>query len=208
MEKAQNSKKVSIDEQKLSKEEQDLNNELIPVCPKCLSDIEIISIDENQTNEKSNYTMKYRCLRENIINHTSFKEYIQLIKEKKKVILKDKCEKHQSKKFISYCFDCNNHLCEDCLKSGIHVKHVKNNIIKVKPLEEELDIIKEVIKNFKLRLTKIKKEKENKEKEFKELIDKDKKNLKKKLDNIKEKNKINENMELNNDKRKYILDID
>jgi hypothetical protein len=57
MDKAQNSNKVSIDEQKLSKEEQDLNNELIPVFPKCLSDIEIISIDENQTNEKSNYTI-------------------------------------------------------------------------------------------------------------------------------------------------------
>ena len=203
-------KKIKSD-QKLSKEKQDLINELIPVCPKCLSDIEIISIDEIKENEEISHTMKYRCLKENIINNISFKEYIQSIKEKKEKnidILKDKCEKHQSKKFISYCFDCKGHLCEDCLKTGIHLKHVKNNIIEVKPLEEELDVVKEVINNYKLRLEKINKEKENKEKEYKELIDKDKKNMEKKLDNIKEKNKINENIELDNNKRKYILDID
>ena len=180
-------------------------------CPKCSSDIEILSIDETKTNEEINLFMKYRCLKENIINNISFKEYIQLIKEQKEKnidILTDKCEKHQSKKFVSYCFDCNNHLCEDCLKTGIHLKHVKNNIIEVKPLEEELDIVKEVVNNFTLRLEKIKREKENKEKEYKELIDKDKKNLEKKLDNMKEKSKINENIELDNNKRKYILDID
>ena len=79
--------------QKLSKEEQDLINELIPVCPKCLSDIEIISIDETKENEEISHTMKYRCLKENIINNISFKEYIQSIKEKNIDILKDKCEK-------------------------------------------------------------------------------------------------------------------
>jgi hypothetical protein len=50
-------------------------------------------------------------------------------------------------------------LTRDCLKAGIHLKHIKNNIIEVKPLEEELDIIKEVINNHKLKLEKIKKRK-------------------------------------------------
>jgi len=203
--------KVPKTNQELSKEEQDLIHELIPICPKCLSDIEIISINEIKTNEVINHTMKYRCLKENIINNISFKEYIQLIKENKEKnidILKDKCEKHQSKKFICYCFDCQNHLCEDCLKTGIHLKHLKNNIIEVKPLEEELDIVKEVINNTKIKLEKIKNEKENKEKKYKELINNNKKNLEKKLDNIIENNKINENKELDNNKRKYILDID
>ena len=190
------------------KEETDLIIELIPVCQKCLSDVEIISIDEIKTNAGINHIMKYRCLKENIINNISFKEYIQLIKEKNIDILKDKCENHQSKRYISYCFDYKNHLCEDCLKKGIHLKHVKNNIIEVKPLVEELDIVKAVINHYKLILEKIKKEKENKENEFKELINKDKKNLEKKLISEKEKNKIYENIELNNNKRKYILDID
>ena len=208
MEKEQKSNKVSLDAKIYPKEEQDLIKEFIPICPKCLSDIEIISIDETKTNEEINHIMKYRCLKENIINNISFKEYIQLIKEKNIEIIKDKCVKHQLKKFISYCFDCKSHLCEDCLKAGIHLKHIKNNIIEVKPLEEELDIIKEVINNHKLKLEKIKKEKENKEKEYKELINKDKKNLEKKLYNIEEKNKINQNKELDNNKKKYILDID
>ena len=211
MEKEQNLNGVLLAEQKPSKEDQNLINELIPLCPKCLSDIEIISIDEIKANEEINHIMKYRCLKENIINNISFEEYIQLIKEKKTKnidILKDKCEKHQSNKFISYCFDCKSHLCEDCLQTGIHLKHAKNNIIEVKPLEEELDIVNQVINIYKLKLEKIKKEKENKEKEYKELIDKDKKNLEKNLDNIKEKNKLNQNKELDNNKRKYILDID
>ena len=42
----------------------------------------------------------------------------------------------------------------------IHLKHVKNNIIEVKPFEEELNIIREVINDYELRIRKIKKEKE------------------------------------------------
>ena len=211
MEQKQNPNKVSKEVQLLSQEEQDIISKLYPICPTCSSNIEIISIDEIKTNEEINHTMKYRCIKENIINNISFKEYINLLKNKKeknKEQLKDECEKHQSKKFISYCFDCDNHLCEDCLKTGIHLKHVKNNIIEVKPIEEELDIIRGVIDVYKLRLEKIKKEKENIKGKYKELIDKDKRKIEEKLDNIKEKNKIKKKIELDNNKRKYILDID
>ena len=180
-------------------------------CPKCSSDIEILSIDETKTNEEINLFMKYRCLKENLVNNISFNEFIRLMKEKKieKIEkLNDECGKHSSKKFISYCFDCNNHLCEDCLKSGAHLKHVKNNIIEVKPLEEELDIVREVINDYKIKLEETKKEKEEKKKEYNKLMNHDKIKLERELDNIREKNNNKKIIELENNKKKYIMDID
>ena len=51
-------------------------------------------------------------------------------------------------KYISYCFDFNLHLFKECLKT---LNHRKNNIIEIQPIKEELDIIKEVIKDYKLK---------------------------------------------------------
>ena len=211
MKEEKNLNKIQRAKQNLTKEEKDLIKELYTVCPNCSSDIEILSIDENKVDEEISVIMKYKCLNENIINNISIKEYIKLIKEnKEKKIekLKDQCNKHLSKKYISYCFDCKCHLCEDCLKTGVHLEHVKNNIIEVKPFEEELNIIREVINDYELRIRKIKKEKENKRSEYDKLINKNKKILEEKLHNISEKNKIKKNIELENNKNKYILDID
>ena len=211
MKEEKNLNKIQTAKQNLTKEEKDLIKELYTVCPNCSSDIEILSIDENKVDEEISVIMKYKCLNENIVNNISIKEYIKLIKEnKEKKIekLKDQCEKHLSKKYISYCFDCKCHLCEDCLKTGVHLEHVKNNIIEVKPFEEELNIIREVINDYELRIRKIKKEKENKKSEYDKLINKNKKILEEKLHNISEKNKIKKNIELENNKNKYILDID
>ena len=117
------------------------------------------AIEENKQKEEKFLSKKPSKVPSRAISNQDIDN--QLIKEKNIEIIKDKCVKHQLKKFISYCFDCKSHLCEDCLKAGIHLKYIKNNIIEVKPLEEELDIIKEVINNHKLKLEKIKKEKEN-----------------------------------------------
>ena len=210
MKEEKNLNKIQTAKQNLTKEEKDLIKELYTVCPNCSSDIAILSIDENKVDEEISVIMKYKCLKENIVNNISIKEYIKLlkeIKEKKIEKLKDQCEKHLSKKYISYCFDCKCHLCEDCLKTGVHLEHVKNNIIEVKPFEEELNIIREVINDYELRIRKIKKEKENKKSEYDKLINKNKKILEEKLHNISEKNKIKKNIELENNKNKYILDI-
>lgn len=213
MNKKQNLNITQNEEKKSSQEEQNLTKELIPICQKCSSNIELISIDEIKTNEEINQIIKYRCIKEKTVNQISFKDYIKLIKEKEnneknQEDLKAQCEKHQSKNFISYCFDCNSHLCEDCLKASSHLMHIKNNIVEIEPLEEELNVIKNVIDDYKLRLKKIIKEKENKKRENEILFQINKKNLEKKIDNIKEKNKQEKNLELENNKRKYKKDID
>ena len=80
---------------------------------------------------------------------------------------KDKCEIHKDNNYyISYCFDCKCHICNECLKSGAHLTHKKNNIIEIKPIEQELNIISEFIKEHKNELARLYNEKEMKTKEL------------------------------------------
>ena len=97
--------------------------QLIPIyynCTECSSLIEILSV-----NEKNN-TIKFRCLRENN-NPEKLVPIKEYLKEKEKFKINkidEKCEKHKIK-YIFYCFNCKNHLCENCLKSKKHIKHKK-----------------------------------------------------------------------------------
>ena len=101
-------------------------NEYFIICHECSSSIEILSINED------NNIIEFRCIKENKNYIISIKEYLEKVKEyKDKNIndLKDKCEKHKNNNYISYCYECNCHLCEECLKTRIHIDHKKSNII-------------------------------------------------------------------------------
>ena len=176
-------------------------------CSKCSSLIEIISINEN------NNILKFRCLNKNN-NHSemvmSLKEYF---KEMKKYTNKGtnivKCEIHKkNNKFISYCYDCNCHLCEECLKTRKHINHLKNNIIEIKPIPEELNILKEIIKYYKNKTDNLIIEKNKKEKELNESLNnnklKENEAIKKKINT----NKINEEKEIELSEKEYLNDLD
>ena len=180
-------------------------NEYFPICHNCSSSIEILSI-----NDKNN-SIKYRCIKENKEYLISINEYLEKIKGfKKKNIyeLKDKCEEHKNNNYISYCYECNCHLCNECLKKGKHINHKKSNMLEIKPLEEEITIIKKVIKDYNERLEKIKKEKEEKTKEKKYELEKKIKNEEKKLENIKKENKKKEEKEIKEKEKEYIKEIE
>ena len=138
----------------------------------------------------------------------TIKEYLEKYKKyNNKKINNDKCEIHNNNKYISYCFDCNNHLCKDCLKNRKHIHHNKNNIIEVEPIKEELDIIKEIIKYYKNEAERLKNEKLEKTKELEVILNKKINNeneIKERNNNINEKNEKNELL-LNNNR--YISDI-
>ncbi len=97
-----------------------LNNEIYYNCSECSSSIEIISINEQ------NNVIEFNCLsKEN--KHPKkisipLKEYFEKMKKfNRRELNNDECEIHKDK-YISFCFDCNCHLCKKCLKSRVHLK--------------------------------------------------------------------------------------
>ena len=182
------------------------NNDLYYNCSECPSLIEIISINED------NNIIEFKCLnKDKEYNHEKkiipIKEYLLKMENYRKKNINDKCKEH-SCKYVSYCLDCNCHLCEECLKSRSHINHNKNNIIEIKPMKEELLIIEEIIKDYNIKIENLKNEKINKEKELKNTLNKNKEDEKKR---IKEKIKIINNEkdeELKLNKEEFISDIE
>ena len=183
----------------------ELNDDIYYNCSECFSHIEIISINEE------NNAIEFICLNE-ANNHPkkinmSLKEYLKKMKKYNSSKLnKDTCEKHKSK-YVSYCFNCSCHLCKECLKKRNHLNHVKNNIIEIQPMNEELNIVKHVIKDYE---GKIKYLMETKIKIINKLMgilneNKNYENIKNKENCIK--NEESKKSELKINRNKYIEDI-
>ena len=169
-----------------------LDTDCFTICHQCLSAIEILNIKEE------NDTIELRCIKENKRYTMSIKEYlkkIEEIKDKNTNEIKDKCKIHERNNYICYCFDCKTHLCNECLKTRIHINHRKNNIIEIKPREEEKEIIDEVIRDYENKLEEKIIEKEKKTKEYEEKKKKEKKEKRKEEKKLERENKINEEKE-------------
>ena len=178
-------------------------------CTECSSLIEILSIDE------VNNIIEFKCLNKechNIKKSMSINEYFEIIEKNKKInINEDKCREHiscKNNKYVSYCFDCNCHLCEECLKTRAHICHKKNNLIEIKPIKEELSIIEEVIKQYKNNIENFKNEEVNKIKELSNSLNEAKINEEKKIKNKIEINIKIKTKELKLNHDKYISDIE
>ena len=181
-----------------------LENNLL-LCPKCSSEIEIILLNE-ETN-----MFEFKCIKNShkiILSITQYIKELETIKNENNLnIFKDQCSIHKNNNYIIYCFDCNCHLCNECLKTGKHLIHKKSNIIEIQPLDIELKIISEVIKDKKIKLEKLYKEKEIKTKELNdELSDKKKKEIER-LNNKIEDFEYKSGIELEQNKKKYIKEI-
>ena len=172
-------------------------------CTKCSSLIEILSIDENKN------IIEFKCLNKDCHDSKktmTIKEYFEKMEKNKKITInEDICKEHincENNKFVSFCFDCNCHLCEECLKTRAHICHNKNNIIEIKPIKEELNIVEEVIKYYKNKIENLKNEKINKIKELDNYLNIEKINEDKKIKNKIEINKKSQakELKLNHDK--------
>ena len=200
---------------------EELNNNLIPEtpntstknkdilynCTECSSLIEILSINEDEN------IIQFKCLNKNcgIEKKKLLNEYFEeMEKYKQRNVNNDTCQKHSSKnnKYMSYCFDCNCHLCEEYLKTREYICHNKNNIIEIKPINEELNIIKEVIKDYTIRIEDLKKQKINTIKELDNLLNIKKKNEDEKIKNKIKSNESNKNKEIKLNLDKYKSDIE
>ena len=182
-------------------------NEINYNCSECSSLIEILLINED------NNIIKFKCLnktKKHNIKVMPINEYLEKMKKfNNNKINKDKCEIHTNKKYITYCLECNCHLCKDCLKTRIHINHNKNKIIsEIQPTKEELDIMKEIIKDYEIKLKNLKIEKTNKTNELDKALNVLKKIEKKHMEEKLQINKKNRENELKENYDKYISDIE
>ena len=112
------------------------NNNILYNCTECSSLIEVLLISEDKN------IIKFKCLNKdcNVEKTMSMNEYFKKMeKYNQRYINEDTCRKHiscKNNKYVSYCFDCNCHLCEECLKTREHICHNKNNIIEIKQLKK------------------------------------------------------------------------
>ena len=180
-------------------------NDLL-VCPECSSSIEIINLDE------VNNMLEFKCSKNNHKNNQiSIAQYLKNTEKNQNIKnlneFKDKCDIHKNNYYVSYCFDCKSHLCNECLQNGKHINHKKNNLIEVKPGDKELIIISEVIKKLNTELKNLNREKEIKSKELNEELKIAKKKENKILNNGIKLFKFKNNIELEQNTKKYLSDI-
>ena len=98
-------------------------NKDIPIFSYCIRCQQIICCNQECINKHFN---------NNKVNHeNNSNEYF--IDNNKRGI---KCILHFYKKNEAYCFDCNRHLCSECLRSGIHKLHRKVNMVEIIPSDE------------------------------------------------------------------------
>ena len=203
-----------------SQQEKTTGDSLIPIeeceekdiifynCDECSSLIEISSINENDN------MIVFKCLNKEKRHEKKIKikEYLEkMIKFKKKSLNEDVCLIHSDSenknKYVSFCFDCNKHLCRKCLKDRTHLTHYKNNIIEIQPIQEECDIVKEIIDDYDNKIKNLKIEKDNTIKKLEELLSK---NIIKQKDLIIKSNKacINDrDKELSENNELYIQEL-
>jgi hypothetical protein len=178
-------------------------------CTECTSPIELISFDEK------NYLIEFRCLNKEShgIKKMRISYYFSIIKNHKyenENEFKDKCtvQDHHSNNYSSFCFECNHHLCKLCLKGRTHIKHIKNQIIEIQPIQEELEIISAVIENYKKDLQNLEMEKEIEEKKLKDNFENEMSEEKLNLENKILLNDIHKKKEINSNKKEYLSDIE
>ena len=151
--------------------------------------------------------IKFKCINNKHEILIGINEYLEKMKKYNNIkINNDKCNIHNNK-YISYCFDCNIHLCKECLKNREHINHYKNYIIEINPNEEELDKLKKMINENAIIINNLIKEEDNKKKELKLKLEKYINNINKlKEEKIKRiENKRNEEIKIN--KKNYENEI-
>ena len=111
-------------------------------CTECSSTIEIVSLNEKEIEFKCNNKHNKKM---------NLKEYLKEMKKYNDIKLNDKiCKKH-NEEYLSYCFECNKHLCKECLKTGEHSYHYKIILIEIVPNNELIINVKNIIKQNRLK---------------------------------------------------------
>ena len=174
-------------------------------CSECPSVIEIINLDDE--------FIEFKCNNEHKIK-MRIEEYLNKIKENKDQMLlnnkanNSRCDIHKGEEYLSYCFQCNIHLCEKCLMTGEHSYHYKIYLVEIKPKEEIVKEIKNLIKNNKNKVKDLKKNKTDIENKINDILNQNIKKIKDIKNKNKKNNYNNEKEELKSNNNKYKLEIE
>ena len=175
-------------------------------CTDCTSLIEILKINEN------NNIIEFKCLNKNDSHQKSLKINQFLEKRKQQKIGNsntntDTCNEH-GQKFMSYCFECNKHICEKCQNEGNHLLHSKINIIEVEPSNEEKEILNKINEYYDEQIDLLNRYCISKSKKINSII----KRKEEKLDEIKNKEikeiKDKKELEIKKVKEKFLKEIE
>ena len=210
----------------------DINNIMSFKCP--IHGTKTMTIKDYLNNMKINTFLYSKCetckKQQNEINNNEIFNYCtkcQLIICNKCIINHDKdhflikndlrmtrCKLHPKNINISYCLDCNCHVCKECLKHRKHMKHNKQIIDEIEPSYVEIKALIKVINEYKTKMNNSIIEKNNKlvDVENKYNEDKEKETLeyhnliinnKKKLEDELKQSEDNYNYDINEIKIKY-----
>jgi len=164
-------------------------------CSECPSAIEIINMDAE--------FIEFKCNNEHNIK-MSIEKYLNKIKNYKdqsllnNTINNSRCKKHEGEEYLSYCFECNMHLCEKCLMTCEHSYHYKIYLLEIKPNDKIVKEIKNLIKNNKNKIRDLKKNKTYIETKINDILTENK-------DKIKDIKKKNKKMNYNNETIELLL---
>ena len=178
-------------------------NDIYYKCTECNSTIEILSINEKENSIEFKCTNKKEKHNKKIL----LKEYLNIINNNKnnnKDVNEDTCDIHIKNKYESFCFDCNVHLCKECLKNREHAFHKKCNIIEIKPNSNELNIIKDITKYYSDKLEYLKIKDIKLKRKLNAILDKSRININNLMQNKIKKNEINKFEELKINKNNFI----
>ena len=110
-------------------------------CSECSSQIEILYID--------NDNIEFICFNKTNPHKRKMliSEYINKMKMHYIDTNNEKCMKH-NKEYVSYCLECNIHLCDMCLISREHLIHDKIYLKEILPNKKELSITLNIIDEY------------------------------------------------------------
>ena len=175
-------------------------------CTECPSLIEILSIN------KETSIIKFKCINEdkNNIKEMPIKQYLsEMEKYNNEQINDDICPIHNiNNKYTNYCLNCKEHLCNNCLLTKSHINHNKNNIIEIQPTDDDLNKMKEIIKNYQNKIDNLLKKKINMPKELNSKLLERKRSINNEMKKRKKKIKIDEENELKLYNDIFMLDIE
>ena len=130
-------------------------------------------------------------------------EYIEKMKQyRDKNINSETCDKHNNK-YFSYCFDCNKHLCEECVKIENHIYHYKLYLLEIKPDIKILNKIEDKINKNKTRIKQLNDEKIKKENKIKDILINNINKIKEIIDKQKEMKEKKKNKEIEQERENY-----